>query len=264
MKSVIPKKSLGQNFLNDEKSLRVIVAAAELDEWDNVLEIGPGTGVLTKELVKYAGRVIAIEKDEQLARLIKNFEFRISKFEILSGDILKVNLPELIEKSNFFPYKVVANIPYYITGQIIRLLLETKYRPEKIVLLVQKEVAERICAGVGQLSILAVSVQYYGMPKIVGIVPRESFLPAPEVDSAVIAIDLFKDKERDVEAEKKFFHIVKIGFSNRRKTLCNNLSFGLKKNKQEIEKILERCGIDKNVRAQELSVEQWKRLNNAV
>lgn len=273
------KKSLGQNFLTDPKALASIVAAADLSVADRVLEIGSGTGILTNELVKKAGKVLAVEKDERLAALVYS-QFQMANFQnkpqfptikenlkMITGDILEINLPKVIEENGFQDYKVVANIPYYITGRIIRLLLETKYRPKELVLLVQKEVAERICAQPGQMSILAVSVQFYGQPKLMGIVPRTSFNPAPEVDSAILKItlpvraEMFEDGDLFGSAKtKNFFQIVRIGFSSKRKTLLNNLAAGLKKNKSELEGIFAKLSWNLNVRAQELSIDDWKAL----
>ncbi len=274
-----PKKYLGQNWLVDQKALGKIVKAAELSKKDNVLEIGPGKGALTKELVAYAGRVIAIEKDEELARsLAHNYQLSIINYQsspkpknqinninnfnnkisqVVIGDILEVTLPELIEKNNFQDYKVVANIPYYITGKIIRLLFETEYMPKLIVLLIQKEVAERICAQPGDMSILAVSVQYFGKPEIIDCVPKESFEPVPKVDSAILKIIPFKKKPQQ---NKDFFHLVKIGFASPRKTLVNNLSAGLYQPKNEIKKILNDIELDEKVRAEDLSIKKWQEL----
>lgn len=289
MKNYKPKKSLGQHFLQDEKALEKIVKAADLKVEDRVLEIGPGKGALTRELINACmdvrtyvrtSKVIAIEKDENLANeLARNFQFSIFNLQsisndailkfknnaaVIEGDILEINLPKLIEKNDFFGYKVVANIPYYITGKIIRLLFETKHQPKLIVLLVQKEVAERICAGAGKMSILAVAVQYHGTPEIVDYVPKESFEPVPKVDSAILKIvphDRFNDSQKDT---RDFFTIVKIGFSSPRKTLVNNLAAGLDVNKNQVLDVLKKNRLSENARAQELGVEDWKMLQNNI
>lgn len=268
-----PKKSLGQNFLKDKKALKKIVDAAELNLKDKVLEIGPGTGLLTEELLKKTKELILIEKDRQLAEMIAdNFQFPIpsardtfpNKQGVMSGDILKINLPKLIEGNDFFDYKVVANIPYYITGKILRLLLETEYPPSLLVLLLQKEVAERICAKPGEMSILSVSVQYFGQPEIVGYVPKESFDPVPKVDSAILKItpkpELLSLKIRS----QKLMKLVKVGFSSRRKTLANNLCAGLGMEKQAAEGFLTSLGRGKNIRAQQLTIGEWERLVDMV
>lgn len=271
-----PKKSLGQHFLRDQKALEQIVAAAELQPDDKVLEIGPGKGALTNALMNAltSGKLIAVEKDGNLAsNLAINFKFQISNFKsisndpivnfknkaaVIEGDILEINLPKLVERNDLFGYKVVANIPYYITGKIVRLLLETEYQPKLIVLLVQKEVAERICAKRGKMSILAVAVQYYGKPEIISIVRKESFSPMPEVDSAVLKI--VPHGIQPQEKASDFFRIVKTGFSSPRKTLANNLAGGLKLEKSRVLDALEKEGFSENTRAQELGIEDWKRL----
>ena len=274
------KKSLGQYFLRDQKALEQIVAAADLKKEDKVLEIGPGKGVLSGELLKRANRVLMIEKDEKLANeMAHNFQFPISNFQsisndlilnfknkaaIVAGDVLDVNLPEVIEQNNFQDYKVVANIPYYITGKIIRLLFETKYQPKLIVLLVQKEVAERICARAGDMSILAVSVQYFGTPEIINTVFKESFAPVPRVDSAILKIVPFNNQACLQEDEKEFFKIVKIGFASPRKTLLNNLSAGLQVPKDEVATIMKKCSLDIKLRAEDLSIEDWKDLSKEI
>jgi 16S rRNA (adenine1518-N6/adenine1519-N6)-dimethyltransferase len=250
---------------------------------DFVIEVGPGEGVLTERLVKRAKKVMAIEIDKDLAAKL-NARFKKAKnLDIISADILEINLPELIEKNakihltpdpspyqgegrNKPSYKVIANIPYYITSPIIRLFLETKYPPTEMLLMVQKEVAERICAKAGKLSILALSVQYYAEPELLFTVPRSAFFPIPEVDSAVIRITRNEEpacaetpKDRK-EAAKKFFKLVKAGFSAKRKTLVNNLSNSLQLEKSVIEKKLKQIGISAKQRAQELSLADWKKL----
>ncbi len=270
------KKSLGQHFLQDKKALEQIIAAADLKVDDNVLEIGPGTGVLSGELLKRAKRVLTIEKDETLVRkLVKDLRFTIydlrdnstinnQQSTIVMGDVLKINLPRLIEQNNFKDYKVVANIPYYITGKIIRLLLETKHQPKLIVLLVQKEVAERICTKAGDLSILAVSVQYFGFPEIIDVVPRKSFVPAPKVDSAILRIVPFDDQVLLQRGAREFFKVVKAGFASPRKTLLNNLSAGLQMSKDEVAKIMGKYSLDIKLRAEDLSIKEWKMLSKEV
>jgi 16S rRNA (adenine1518-N6/adenine1519-N6)-dimethyltransferase len=271
-----PKRSLGQNFLVDKNALEKIIKAANLSSLDNVLEIGPGTGLLTNELVKNAKRVIMVEKDERLANLIaSNFKFKILNSGlisntkeyslkigqgVISGDFLDINLPKLIEDNNFQNYKVVANIPYYITGQILRLLLEVEYSPKLLVLMLQKEVAQRICAKPGKMSILSVSVQYYGFPEIISHIPRESFNPAPEVDSAIVRIVPKKNMTALRKKRRKFFRLVKMGFSSPRKTLSNNLSAGLKIDRKMLEEAFLKINLETKVRAQELSIEDWKGL----
>ncbi len=276
------KKSLGQNFLVDRVALDKIVEAAELKNTDTVLEIGPGVGTLTEELVKKAGSVIAVEKDRKLSELLhrliaslpedkNNHETTASggvsqnavtieqsnneKLKIIEGDVLDFDPKKLQANS----YKLIANIPYYITSKILAKFLSEENKPELIVLLVQKEVAERICAKPGALSLLAISVQYFGYPEIVDIVKRDSFFPAPEVDSAILKIRI-KNSEHSKSDEEYFFKIVKAGFSARRKTLFNNFKSGTNIPREKISDIIKRTGFEQNVRAQELSVEDWQNL----
>ncbi len=262
-------KSLGQNFLVDEKILAEIIQASELNKNDLALEVGPGLGTLTNELVKKCGTVVAIEKDKKMAELIKEKNkpkaafakvARGSFLKIINGDILKINLNEIIHKySENKKYKLVSNIPYYITSPVIKLFLENSIQPELIILLVQKEVAERICAKPGKLSVLALSVQIYGKPEIINYVDKSSFYPKPKVDSAILKIKNIK-KEFSDGYYKKLFKIIKIGFSSKRKKLINNLSVGLHVDKKESESILQKAEINLNARAQELSLEEWKKL----
>lgn len=256
-------KSLGQNFLIDEKALSDIVAAAELSEDDTAVEVGPGMGVLTFALADGCRKVVAIEKDRKMSRYLRG---EIAKryrnkgnIEIVNDDILKVNLPEFLAARGITRYKIVANIPYYITSPIIRLFLETPQPPSEMVLLVQKEVAERICAPKGDMSILALSVLLYGEPEIARLVGKDSFYPAPKVDSAVLRIrDI--GKRYPEEDYKEIFRLIKIGFSAKRKKLVNNLASGLKLPKEEVTSKLSSAGISPDVRAEDLGVEEWVRL----
>lgn len=256
-------KSLGQNFLVDENALAQIVASAEISSNDVIVEIGPGMGVLTFALAEKCGKVFAIEKDRKMSKFLRQeAEKKLgagNNIEIICQDILQMNLPEFLEKNNIKKYKLVANIPYYITSPIIKLFLETEIQPETIVVLVQKEVAERICAKKGDLSILALSVLVYGNPEMVGVVGKKSFFPAPKVDSAILKIDSIGKNLSD-EKCREIFRIIKIGFSAKRKKLAKNLAAGLKVNKVEVEKVLESNGIDINVRAQDLDLEDWVKL----
>ncbi|HEX8974527.1 MAG TPA: 16S rRNA (adenine(1518)-N(6)/adenine(1519)-N(6))-dimethyltransferase RsmA [Patescibacteria group bacterium] len=268
MKDVKAKKSLGQNFLQDESILNRIIEDGKISQDDVVIEIGPGKGALTEKLAKACKKVVAIELDDRLIDLLHTKFVGNENVEIIHDDILKINLPELIERYKIQDtrYKVVANIPYYITAPIIRLLLETKFPPSEMILMVQKEVAERIVAEKGEMSILAVSVQYYAEAQYLFTVPRSAFDPAPKVDSVIIRIvtrnqELVTGKK---EETKKFFKIVRAGFSAKRKTLANNLSSSLQLDKKEVEEKLESLGFSKNVRAQELGVEDWKRLLNVL
>lgn len=261
MDKIKPKKSLGQNFLRDEEILKKIISVANINTDDFILEIGPGEGVLTAEMAKVARKVLAIEIDHELIGNLKKRFSAKEKIEIIQADILTINLPEIIQKN--IPnqkYKLIANIPYYITSKIIRLFLETTYPPTEMLLMVQKEVAERIIAKPGQLSILALSVQYYATPELLFIVPRKAFFPIPEVDSAIIKISLNKNAGLKSEDSKRFFRVVKAGFSAKRKTLANNLSASLKITKTEATTKITSLGLGANIRAQELSLAEWKKI----
>ena len=266
------KKHLGQNFLKDDAILERIVESAQISSTDVVVEIGPGTGLLTKVLSGKAERVISLEVDSDLMpSLLKQFPLS-SNVSIIHQDILKADLMEIINSSsNFTPpptpssskegrnsYKVVANIPYYITAPIIQYLLELPVPPKMIVLMIQKEVAERITAKVGDMSILAVSVQYYADPELLFMVSKNAFDPVPKVDSAVVRI--IPRRTFNKEQDKLFFRVVKTGFSARRKTLINNLSSGFHLSKEDVAQKLAQIGLDANIRAQALSIDDWKRL----
>lgn len=259
------KKSLGQNFLKDEAVLARIIERANLSEKEIVIEVGPGQGVLTELLAKVCKKVIAIELDDRLVPILQE-KFKDQKnVEIIHADILEINLPKLIEKefklNNIASYKVVANIPYYITAPIIRLFLETKIPPSEVLFMVQKEVAERIVAKKGAMSILAVSVQYYATAEFCFTVFKESFEPKPKVDSAILRIAYRSQfAAPNKEEVKKFFRVVKAGFSAKRKTLINNLANSLGLDKKEIEEKLGSLGFSPNTRAQELGVEDWQKL----
>lgn len=253
------KKSLGQNFLTNTEIIKDIVKNAHLTNKDTIIEIGPGEGILTQSLAEKSKKVIAIEIDDRLIPIL-NEKFKDAKnVEIVHDGILNINMVEFFEKFNLKSekYKVVANIPYYITAPIIRLFLGLENPPTEIILMVQKEVAERLAAEPGKLSILGISAQYYSDVNYLFTVGREEFNPPPKVDSAIVKL---KIKNKKTKEDKKFFRIVKIGFSAKRKTLCNNLANGFQRDKKDIENILEKFNLKKNVRAQELSIDDWKKL----
>ena len=268
-----PKKSLGQNFLRDENVLQKIIQAANLKTDDLVLEIGPGEGALTEELAKKSGQVVAVEIDKNLSdNLQKKFHDK-KNIKIINADILKINLSKLFSQHASCDtrstirvprYKLVANIPYYITSMIIRFFLENKFPPQEMILMVQKEVAERIVSGPGQMSLLSVSVQYYAQPELIFYVDKKSFYPMPEVDSAVIKVARIKKQEESQDKRKEFFQIVRAGFSAKRKTLANNLSNSLHIPKEEAEGKIKKAGLKPTCRAQELSIKDWKKLVSVI
>src|SRR3989344_7969138 len=316
------KKSLGQNFLKSKKALKDMLEAGEVGENDIVLEAGPGKGVLTEELLKKAGKVIAVEKDNALVEFLRDkfkVEIESGKLELVHDDILNFNpttyppatpeqthscdggrghLPPTTFPSQPTTYKLLANIPYYITGQFLRKFLSGDIQPFKMVILLQKEVVKRITANDGKESILSISVKAYGRPKNIGKVSKENFSPKPKVDSAILLIDNISrdfftchsrtggnpdsrwpnldprfhgdDREggNDIAEpfviqtdEKRFFEIVKAGFAHKRKILARNIE-SLAKNKEQIEEIFKNCGIPSKARAENLKIEQWKCLSS--
>ena len=250
-------KSLGQNFLQDTSALEKIALAAEIHEDDCVLEIGPGLGSLTRYLAVSAKEVIAIELDPDMLPPLQAVLKPYQNVRVVHGDILKTSISEIINKPD---YLVVANIPYYITSAVIRYLLESETKPRRVVLTIQKEVAERICAKAGDLSLLALSVQVYGKPNIAAIIPASSFHPAPKVDSAILRIDIYGQPLIPNELLKTFFNLIKAGFAQKRKTLRNSLSSGLHIKTTEAEALLTSAEIDFMRRAETLSIDEWKKL----
>jgi 16S rRNA (adenine1518-N6/adenine1519-N6)-dimethyltransferase len=250
-------KSLGQNFLQDASALENIALAAEIQEDDYVLEIGPGLGSLTRYLAVSAKEVAAIELDPDMLPPLQAVLKPYQNVRVVHGDILKTSVSEIIHEPD---YLVVANIPYYITSAVIRHLLESDPKPRRIVLTIQKEVAERICAKAGDLSLLALSVQVYGKPNIAAIIPADSFHPAPKVDSAILRIDIYDQPLIPIDLLKTFFNLIKAGFGQKRKTLRNSLSSGLHIKTTEAEALLTSAGIDFMRRAETLSIEEWKKL----
>lgn len=249
-----PKKSLGQHWLADEQALAAMCDAADLKSNDVVLEIGPGLGTLTQLLVQRARQVVAVEFDLQLAAKLPLL-VTADNLQVEAADILNYDLRHLPAD-----YKVVANIPYYLTSNLLRVLCESANPPKAMALLVQKEVAERVVAGPGDMSMLSVSVQYYCQVSLGMVVPAKLFTPPPKVDSQILICE-YRDKPLFSNVDtKKFFQLVKAGFSQRRKKLRSSLSAGLHMDKSQAEALLEAAGISPNSRPQELSLEQWHKL----
>jgi len=255
--SIAPKKSLGQNFLHDPHTLEKIVALAELPPGATVLEIGPGTGNLTRALARVAARVIAVEVDGRLIPLLQATFADQPHVEIVHGDILTLDLAGRLGDT---PYTLVANLPYYITSAILRHIFEGMPRPQRIVVTVQREVAERLVAVPGEMSLLAVSVQFYGQPQIAMRLNPAAFWPRPDVDSAVVRIDVLDAPSVAVPDEKLFFRVVRAGFGQKRKQLRNSLSAGLGIAKAQAGDLLAGAGIDPQRRAETLSLEEWAAL----
>lgn len=258
--ALAPKKSLGQNFLHDPNTLARIIESADLPPNATVLEIGPGTGALTRLLANHAARVVCVETDMRLQPVLEQQLQGLGHVEIHWGDFLKVDMDALLGDS---PYYVVANLPYYITSAIIRRLFEAPNPPHRLVLTVQKEVAERILAKPGDMSLLSVSVQFYGEPQWVMTLNPAVFWPRPDVESAVIRIDVYEHPNSIVSDIPRFFQIVRAGFSQKRKQLKNALAGGLGIKAATLEPILTQAGIDPSRRAETLSLPEWEALYRA-
>jgi 16S rRNA (adenine1518-N6/adenine1519-N6)-dimethyltransferase len=258
---IAPKKSLGQNFLHDPHILDKIVALAALTPDSTVLEVGPGTGNLTRLLAQQAGQVIAVELDDRLIPLLRAEFAPLRHVEVIHGDILKVDLSDRLGST---PYTLVANLPYYITSVMLRHAFEDMPRPQRLVLTLQREVAERITAQPGDMSVLAVSVQFYGEPQIALHLNPAVFWPRPEVESAVVKIEVYPAPPVDVPSERQFFRVVRAGFGQKRKQLRNSLSAGLSIAKDQADAVLNQAGVDPQRRAETLSLEEWASLTRAV
>ena len=248
-----PSKGLGQNFISDDRILAEIVNLAQINRTETVLEIGPGFGSLTRHLALAAEKVVAVELDHKLFPALKDILHPYKNIQLVQGDILKLHPGELIPGGS---YMVVANIPYYITSNLIRHILESDTKPKRIVLTVQKEIAERICSE-KKGSLLSISIRIFGNPTILMEIPAKAFYPIPKVDSSVIQIELAKTPYINSNDLDNFFRIVKAGFSQKRKTLRNSLSPGLNLSTNDMEFILTGAGIDPMRRAETLDLQEW-------
>jgi len=260
------RKGLGQHFLIDGEVLQIITSAAELAPADTVIEVGPGLGILTRELAGQAGWVVAIELDDRLAAILKKTLAPFDNVVILNENILGIDPKTLLQEQApsfppaLSPYKVVANLPYYITSLVLRHFLEASVKPELMIVMVQKEVAEAIVAEPGKRSLLSISVQFYGKPSIVSYVPAQSFYPAPEVDSAILRIDVYPRPVVAVADEKSFFELVRAGFTTPRKQSANSLARGLGLPRAEALALLEKAEIAPQRRAETFTLEEWAQL----
>jgi len=252
-----PSKTMGQNFLVDKTVLSKIMAAANLNQEDTVLEVGPGLGILTVELAKAAKKVIAVEKDSRMVTILEDSLATCRNVEVKKEDIL------IFSDIPVEPYKIVANIPYYLTSPLIRKFLETEHQPQSMILMVQKEVAKRICEKPPHMSLLAVSVQFYAKTRIISTVSKHCFWPSPKVDSAIIEIIPYNRYSNLAEANA-FFKVVKAGFSQPRKQLVNNFSKSLGKEKSEISVWLSKNNLSPTQRAETLTIEDWIHLINTL
>lgn len=269
------KKSLGQNFLSSKRALGQIVRAGNIQVGEVVLEVGPGKGVLTRALLDAGAKVIAVEKDRELIEFLKEKfgnEISSGQLKLLEGDALEIE-PRDIVGENFGnehenengggKYKIIANIPYYITGQFLKKFLSGDHQPQSMVLLLQKEVVTRIIARDKKESILSMSVKVYGEPKLIGKVPARDFKPAPNVDSAIIAIENISKKNfSGAEKEENFFKVVRAGFAHKRKKLIRNLEAAA--SREKIESAFQMCELSSNTRAEDLSLENWLRLSEKI
>jgi len=263
------RKGLGQHFLIDDEVLKLIASAAELTPADVVIEVGPGLGVLTEELARKAGWVVTVELDNRLAAILKRTLTSSDNVAIINENILQIAPAALLQEQKVrfppaitspFSYKVVANLPYYITSPVLRHFLEARVKPRIMVVMVQKEVAEVIVAEPGHMSVLSISVQLYGEPRIISYVPAQCFYPVPEVDSAILRIDLYPQPAIEVADKESFFELVRAGFTASRKQIINSLSQGLRLPKSDVLSLLGKVGIAPQRRAETLTLEEWARL----
>lgn len=260
-------KGYGQNFLIDQNVVDGIIENAGVCKDDLIIEIGPGLGNLTSPLLKNAGKVICIELDPKMVSILKDRFSLYENFELINEDVLKVDLNKIIEDNNKFKSaKVVANLPYYITTPIIMKLLEDKLNLESITVMVQKEVAERLADKPGgkEVGAITYSINYYTNPEIIIDVPKDSFIPAPNVDSAVIKLDVLKNPKVNVLDEELFFKVIKFSFLQKRKTLINSLSNSGLLPKDFLEEMLNDLGIDLRVRAEQLTLEDFKNISDYI
>lgn len=256
---VSPRKRWGQNFLVDARALHVIVAAAQIEADDTILEVGPGVGTLTRALATAANKVIAVEIDPLLAAALPSLLGDLRNVSIVQGDALKIDLLSLVKS----PYLVVANIPYYITSALVRRFVEFQPAPTRIVLTIQEEVARRMVARAGAMSLLALAVQVYGDAQIVARIPANAFYPPPNVDSAVLRITPYVQPLIPRELLPEFFRLAHLAFAQKRKMLRNTLSAGLQSSPQQVEELLQKAGIAPTRRAETLSLDDWKALTRS-
>jgi len=266
-----PSKAKGQNFLINQGVLQKIIKAADLSQNDCVLEIGPGLGVLTEGLIKKSKKVLSVELDKRLAYFLKQKFKGVKNLKILETDVLQIRNDQIVELLNCYElgYKVVANLPYNITKPVLQKFLTAEPKPKEIVVLVQKEVAQKIVAKPGQMSLLSLSVQFYGQPEIIDYVAKENFYPKPQVESAILKIKLNLGKMplelstaflKIKFEEKKFWRLIKIGFSSPRKQLQNNLAAGFQISKEKAKKKLKLANLQEKIRPQDLSLADWANL----
>lgn len=265
--NITANKNLGQNFLIDDEAVAGIVDAAEISKDDLVIEIGPGLGTLTKELLEKAGKVICIELDKRMIEILEDRFSMYENFKVLNDDVLKVNLKKLITEEKIKNTKIVANLPYYITTPIIMKLLEDRLDIETITVMIQKEVADRLVTkpGTGDTGAITYAIHYYTEPKRVLEVPNTAFIPEPKVNSTVINLRILKEPKVEISNEQQFFDTIKTAFMQKRKTLVNALANSNKYGtKEQIEDILQELKIDSKIRPEKLSLEQFAQIAEAI
>lgn len=261
---IYANKSLGQNFLVDDDSVSGIIESANISKDDLIIEIGPGLGTITKELLDRAGRVVCIELDERMIGILNDRFALYDNFKIINEDVLKVDLNQLIKEEKIKNTKIVANLPYYITTPIIMKLLEEKLDIDTITVMIQKEVAERLVAepGKGESGAITYAIHYYTKPRVVLQVPNTAFIPEPKVNSTVIQLEVQKKPTVEVEDEIKLFDLIRVSFMQKRKTLVNAIANSNKYgDKETIEKTISEMGLDTRIRPEKLTLEQYARLS---
>lgn len=254
---ILPKKSLGQNFIINQRALDDVISAADLTGHEEIIEIGAGFGTLTIELAQRADQVFAVEIDKRLIPVLRDNLQDFENVTLLHADFLQLDPVELVSRSGYY---VVANIPYYITSALLRQLMESSMPPARVVLTMQREVAQRIISSPGDMSLLALSVQIYGRAEITACFPAECFYPIPEVDSAVLRIDIYDEPVVPSEVIPAIFGLARAGFNQKRKKLRNSLARELGSSPEEVEKLLAKAGIQPKSRAQELSIQDWEKI----
>lgn len=253
-----PNKTYGQNFLMDDMVLHRMAEVAEVTAEDFVVEVGPGIGNLTRVLLEQAGQVVSIEKDDQFLSVLREYKSEHDNFDYVLSDVLEVDITKVVGVDE---YKVVANIPYYVTGKIIQHFIQTQLRPQSMTLLMQKEVAQNMTAAAGKLNLLALSVQLYADVRLVEVVQSHKFYPEPKVDSAVVHITFSKNPKYNLPvSEQKLFQLLRACFAGKRKQIHNTLQNNLGLTKEQVETVLSKAGLEDSLRPQQLTIEQWLEL----
>ncbi len=256
---IFPSYSKGQNFLVSEKILNQIIEVAKLKKNENVLEIGPGIGTLSRELLNGGVNLKAIELDDTMVTILENLKSVYGDFQIIKGDVLKIYLEKEVGHDFVSDYRIIANLPYNISSHFLRVFLEGNFRPKQMILMLQKEVVERIIVRDGKWSKLSLMCNYYAKPRLAFVVSKNSFYPPPKVDSAIIIFDDIKKPKKELD-----WKLINFAFSSKRRTLVNNLSAGLKIDKLVMEKLVEDVGFSKDIRAEKLNIDDWYKLDNAI